>query len=70
MEEVLCATTINAAYAINRGHEIGSLEKGKKADVLILNVPNYKQLQYFYGMNHTDTVIKAGKVVVRGGVLQ
>ena len=69
MEEVLCATTINAAYAINRGDEIGTLEEGKKADVLILNVPNYKQLQYFYGMNHTDTVIKAGQVVVKGGSL-
>ena len=69
MEEVLTATTINAAYAINRGGEIGSLERGKKADVLILDVSNYKQLQYFYGMNHTDTVIKNGKVVVRGGVL-
>lgn len=69
MEEVLCATTINAAYAINRGNEIGTLEKGKKADVLILNVPNYKQLQYFYGMNHTDIVIKAGQVVVKGGNL-
>lgn len=69
MEEVITATTINAAYAINRGHSIGSLEQGKRADVLILNVPNYKQLQYFYGMNHTDIVIKAGEVVVRGGVL-
>ena len=69
MEEVLCATTINAAYAINRGDEVGTLEKGKKADVLILDVPNYKQLQYFYGMNHTDTVIKDGKVVVKGGSL-
>ena len=69
MEEVLCATTINAAHAINRGREIGTLEKGKKADVLILNVPNYKQLQYFYGMNHTDIVIKAGQVVVKGGRL-
>ena len=69
MEEVLTATTINAAYAINRGAEIGSLERGKKADILILDVSNYKQLQYFYGMNHTDTVIKNGKVVVRGGGL-
>ena len=70
MEEVLTATTINAAYAINRGAEIGSLERGKKADILILDVSNYKQLQYFYGMNHTDTVIKNGEVVMRAGVLQ
>ncbi|MBD8038262.1 imidazolonepropionase [Solibacillus sp. A46] len=69
MEEVLCATTINAAHAINRADSVGTLEKGKQADVLILDVPNYKQLQYFYGMNHTDTVIKAGKVVVKGGSL-
>lgn len=69
MEEVLCATTINAAHAIKRADEVGTLEKGKQADVLILDVPNYKQLQYFYGMNHTDTVIKAGNVVVKGGSL-
>lgn len=69
MEEVLTATTINAAYAINRGDEIGSLEAQKKADILILNVPNYKQLQYFYGMNHTHTVIKNGQIVVKEGVL-
>lgn len=70
MEEVLIATTINAAYAINRENEIGTLETGKKADIIILNVPNYKQLQYFYGMNHTHTVIKSGEIVVKGGILQ
>lgn len=69
MEEVLCATTVNAAYAINRGAEIGTLEVGKRADLVMLNVPNYKQLQYFYGMNHTHTVIKAGRIVVKGGTL-
>lgn len=67
MEEVLTATTINAAYAINRGRETGSLERGKRADILILDVENYKQLQYFYGVNHTNTVIKGGKIVVRDG---
>ena len=69
MEEVLCATTINAAHAINRGDDIGTIEPGKKADLVIANVPNYRQLQYFYGMNHTDTVVKAGEIVVKGGVL-
>jgi imidazolonepropionase len=65
--EVLTAATINAAHAINRAKEIGSIEVGKKADVLIANVPNYLQLQYHFGMNHTDTVIKNGMIVVKGG---
>ncbi|MFJ7700218.1 imidazolonepropionase [Lysinibacillus fusiformis] len=69
LEEVLTATTINAAYALNRGEQIGSLEVDKKADVIILDVANYKQLQYFYGMNHTNTVIKNGQVVVQNGIL-
>ncbi|WP_155593365.1 imidazolonepropionase [Lysinibacillus cavernae] len=69
LEEVLTATTINAAYALNRGEQIGSLEADKKADVIILDVANYKQLQYFYGMNHTHTVIKNGRVVVQNGIL-
>lgn len=69
LEEVLTATTINAAYALNRGEQVGSLEAHKKADVLILDVGNYKQLQYFYGMNHTHTVIKNGQVVVQNGIL-
>jgi imidazolonepropionase len=67
--EVITATTINAAHAINRGKEIGSLEVGKKADITIFNVKNYMLLQYSYGVNHTDTVVKGGQVVVRGGHL-
>jgi len=67
--EAIVATTINAAHAINRAKEIGSLEVGKKADVVIMNVPNYMQLQYHYGMNHTDTVVKDGKIVVECGRL-
>lgn len=67
--EAIVACTINAAHAINRGKEIGSLEVGKNADVVIMNVPNYMQLQYHYGMNHTETVIKSGKIVVNSGQL-
>ncbi|MEH7436592.1 imidazolonepropionase [Neobacillus drentensis] len=67
--EVITAATINAAHAINRGREIGSLEVGKKGDVTIFNVENYMKLQYSYGVNHTDTVVKKGQVVVKGGQL-
>ncbi|MFD2923788.1 imidazolonepropionase [Halobacillus naozhouensis] len=69
-EEVLTATTINAAHAIGCAEEAGSLEQGKKGDVTIFNVPNYLTLSYQYGMNHVDTVIKAGKPLVVGGQLQ
>lgn len=61
--EALTAATINAAHAIRRGHQIGSLEEGKKADLVIFNVPTYMHLQYHYGMNHVSTVIKNGQVV-------
>lgn len=65
--EVITAATINAAHAIKRSHDVGSIEKGKKADILIADVSNYMQLQYHFGMNHTDTVIKNGRIVVQGG---
>ncbi|NNV04872.1 imidazolonepropionase [Geobacillus sp. C56-T2] len=65
--EALTAATINAAHAIGRAHMIGSLEPGKKADLVVFNVPNYVQIMYYYGVNHAETVIKDGKVVVAGG---
>ncbi|WP_240512066.1 imidazolonepropionase [Paludifilum halophilum] len=65
--EVLTASTINAAHAIRRGHEIGSVEPGKKADLTIFDVSNYMSLQYRYGSHHVNTVIKNGQVVVRNG---
>ncbi|PLR78778.1 imidazolonepropionase [Bacillus sp. V3-13] len=67
--EVLAAVTINAAHAINKSKEIGSIEKGKKADITIFDVPNYVSLQYRYGVNHVHTVLKNGEVVVEGGRL-
>lgn len=67
--EVLTATTINAAHAIGKTSRIGSLEVGKLADITIFNVPNYLVLSYQYGMNHVDTVIKAGRPVVQNGQL-
>ncbi|WP_040978668.1 imidazolonepropionase [Oceanobacillus jeddahense] len=69
-EEVLTATTINAAHAIGCADEAGSLEPGKKADITIFDVPNYLTLSYQYGMNHVDTVIKSGKQLVVEGRLQ
>ena len=66
-EEAIVASTINAAYSIGMGDEVGSLEHGKKADLIILNVPNHMHIPYHFGVNLVDTVIKDGKVVVRDG---
>jgi imidazolonepropionase len=62
--EAITAVTINAAHAINRASEVGSLEIGKKADVVILDVPNHKSLGYRFGVNLVDKVIKNGRIVV------
>ncbi|MBE2197635.1 MAG: imidazolonepropionase [Anaerolinea sp.] len=64
--QALAAATINAAYAIGRGQEIGSLEPGKQADLLILETADYRQLGYQFGANLVQTVIKKGRVVVGG----
>jgi len=68
-EEVLTAVTINAAYAIDRGEQVGSLEVGKKADIVLWNSKNLEYIPYHFGVNHVDTVIKAGRVVVEHGIL-
>jgi len=62
--EAVAASTINAAHAINRAHKVGSLEEGKLADIIILDVPNHKHIPYHYGVNLVERVIKKGKVVV------
>lgn len=62
--EALSAATINAACAIGKQEEIGSLEVGKKADINVFNVPNHNFLPYQFGVNLISKVIKSGKVVV------
>jgi imidazolonepropionase len=63
-EEVINAITINAAHALGRAAEIGSLERGKKADIVIFDAHNYEYLAYRYGTNLVYLVIKNGRVVV------
>ncbi|MGQ9508653.1 MAG: imidazolonepropionase [Thermodesulfobacteriota bacterium] len=61
--EVIQATTLNAAKSIGREEKVGSLDIGKQADLLILDIPNYRYLPYHFGVDHTEYVIKKGKVV-------
>lgn len=62
-DEVITAVTINAAAALGLEEEKGSLEVGKRADIAIFDVPNLEYMLYHFGVNHTDTVIKDGKIV-------
>ena len=66
-EEIFRGMTINAAHAIGREKEIGSLEAGKKADLVLFQCNNPEYVVYHYGINHVETVIKDGKVVVDKG---
>ena len=62
-KEVIQATTIHAARSMGREKEVGSLEVGKQADILLLDIPNYRYLPYHFGVDHGEYVIKKGKIV-------
>ena len=62
--EAITAATLNAAAAIGRAHELGSIEVGKRADLVILNAPSYRYVVYHYGINPVRHVIKGGRLVV------
>ncbi len=64
IQEALTAATLNAAWAIGMGEETGSLEPGKKADIVIWDAPDYRFLAYRFGMNYVKGVIKSGVEVV------
>ncbi len=61
--QAIAAATINAAAAIQRQEHIGSLHAGKQADLLILNVSDYRHLGYRFGSNLVEKVIKKGKEI-------
>jgi len=61
-EEILTALTLNGAAAIDRADKIGSIEKGKQADINILNTPSYEFLTYHIGVNSVEKVFKKGKL--------
>jgi imidazolonepropionase len=60
--EAVNAATINAAFAVGRGGRIGSLEKGKQADVVVYDVEDYREIPSRPGVNHAVVVVKAGAV--------
>lgn len=65
--ESLCAATINAAYSLGRGEEIGSLEEGKRADFVIHDCADYREVAYFFGVEHAHAVYVDGRVAYSRG---
>ena len=66
-DEVLSAVTINAAHAVGLAEDIGSLEGGKSADLVIWNVPTTRQIPYWPAADLVRTVVKKGRIVVDRG---
>mgnify|MGYP000880171045 CR=1 FL=1 len=64
--EALAAVTINAAHAIGRAASVGSIEVGKKADLVIFDADDYRSIAYRFGTNLVKKVIKSGRLVVGG----
>ena len=58
--EAINAATINSAYAIGLGDKVGSIEVGKRADILIFEATDYRQIAYEFGGNHPSDTIKNG----------
>lgn len=61
--EAITATTINPAYSLSRGHNIGSLEAGKRADVVIHDCHDYRELCYFFGIEPAWRVFASGREI-------
>jgi imidazolonepropionase len=65
--EALAAVTINSAFAVGVADEVGSLEAGKAADLVIWRAASIEQLPYWAGANLAEVVIKGGRIVHRRG---
>jgi imidazolonepropionase len=66
--EVIAASTVNAAYSVNRGDKIGSLEAGKLANFVIFDCEDYRELAYWFGISQTHAVYVRGKCVLTNDV--
>ena len=69
--EGLTAATINAAYSLKRGDQIGSLEAGKRANFVIYDCEDYRELAYWFGVPKTHSVyVRGEKITGRDGTLR
>lgn len=65
-EESIAACTLNAAAAMARQETIGSIEPGKRADLAIFSVSDYRLIPYYFGFNLCAMTIRQGKIIYRG----
>lgn len=63
VEESLTASTLNGAYSLRLANEIGSIEAGKRADLVLIDAPNYLHLVYHFGVNLVSRVMRDGQWV-------
>ena len=61
--EAVTAATINAAWSLNRGNQIGSLEPGKRANFTLYDCADYREIAYYFGVSQTHSVYVSGKRV-------
>ncbi|PYL03517.1 MAG: imidazolonepropionase [Verrucomicrobia bacterium] len=61
--KAITAATINAAYSLNRGDTIGSIERGKLANFSVFDCEDYRELAYWFGLPQTHSVYVRGKRV-------
>jgi imidazolonepropionase len=64
VEESLTAATLNGAYSLRMSHETGSIEVGKRADLVLLDAPSYLHLVYHFGVNLVSAVFRDGRHVI------
>ncbi len=62
--EAITAATINGAYSLGLSDRLGSLEEGKQADIVLMDVGDYRELPYFMGVNHCVITIKKGNIII------
>ena len=64
VEEAITAATLNGAHSLRMAAEIGSIEAGKRADLMLLDAPSYLHLVYHFGVNQVKAVFRDGRRVV------
>jgi len=62
-EEAITAATMNAAAALGIERKVGSIEQGKRGDLIVLDVPSHEHVPYRFGTNLCSTVVKEGRIV-------